>query len=90
MRLEHMTTHDPRLLQELEEDRAEQLARRLTVQQLDAIANDTRLPGEISGAYGVTAAIIVRIQLKVRVSKAQREAAARRKELRQRNEDGGH
>jgi hypothetical protein len=26
--------------------------------QLEAIANDTRLPGEIAGAYGVNAAVI--------------------------------
>jgi hypothetical protein len=74
-----MTTHDPKLLHELEEDRAERLARRLTVQQLEAIVIDTRLPGEIAGAYGVTAAVILRIQLKARFSKAQKEAAARRK-----------
>jgi hypothetical protein len=62
----------------VEEDRAEPLAERFTLQQLEAIANDTRLPGEIAGAYGVTAAVILRIQLKARFSKAQREAAARR------------
>ena len=74
-----MTTHDPKLLHEVEEDRAERLARRFTLPQLEAIANDTRLPGEIAGAYGVTAAVILRIQLKARFSKAQKEAAARRK-----------
>ena len=39
----------------------------------------TRLPGEIAGAYGVTAAVIVRIQHRARLSKLQKEAAARRK-----------
>ena len=74
-----MTTHDPKLLQELEQERADQLAARLTLKQLEAIANDTRLPGEIAGAYGVTAAVIARIQHKARVSKSQKRAAARRK-----------
>jgi hypothetical protein len=72
-----MTNHDPKLLQELEEERADRLAGRLTLQQLDAIANDTRLPGEIAGAYGVSAAVIVRIQHKAR----QKAAAERRKRL---------
>ena len=73
-----MTTHDPKLLQELEEERAERLAGRLTRKQLEAIVNDTRLPGEIGSSYGVTAAVIVRIQQKARFSQA---AAARRKRL---------
>jgi len=45
-----MTTHDPKLLQELKGDRAARLASRLTLNQREAIANDTRLPGEIAGA----------------------------------------
>jgi hypothetical protein len=52
-----------------EEDRAQRLASRLTLQQLDAIVLDTRLPGEIAGAYGVTAAVIMRIQQKARALK---------------------
>jgi hypothetical protein len=72
-----LTTHDPKLLHELEQERADQLAGRLTLQQLEAIANDPRLPGEIAGAYGVSAAVIVRIQHKAR----QKAAAARRKRL---------
>jgi hypothetical protein len=43
-----MTTHDDAMLKELERDRAERLALRLTLPQLDAIAKDTRLPGEIA------------------------------------------
>ena len=50
-----------------------------STRELEAIANDTRLPGEIGSAYGVTAAVILRIQLKARFSKAQKKAAARRK-----------
>ncbi len=61
-----MARHDSRLLQKLEEQRAEQFAARLTRAQLEAIANDTRLPGEIAGAFGVSASIIIRIQHKVR------------------------
>ena len=74
-----MSKHDPKLLQELEQERADRLALRLTLPQLKAIAKDTRLPGEIAGAYGVTAAVIVRIQHRARLSKLQKEAAARRK-----------
>ena len=61
-----MARHDSRLLQKLEEQRAEQFAARLTRAQLEAIANDTRLPGEIAGAFGVSASIIIRIQHKTR------------------------
>jgi hypothetical protein len=74
-----MTTHDPKLLQELKGDRAARLASRLTLNQREAIANDTRPPGEIAGAYGVTAAVIVQIQHKARFSESQKKAAARRK-----------
>ena len=74
-----MSTHDPKLLQALERERADRLALRLTLPQRKAIANDTRLPGEIAGAYGVTAAGILRIQHRVRI---QKQAAARRKLLR--------
>ena len=56
---DEMTTHNPKLLQQLERERADRLALRLTLQQLDAIAKDTRLPGEIAGTYGVTAAVIL-------------------------------
>ena len=63
-----MTTHDPKLLQQLERERADRLALRLTLQQLDAIAKDTRLPGEIAGTYGVTAAVILQIQRNARAS----------------------
>jgi hypothetical protein len=76
-----MTTHDPKLLHELEEERADRFATRLTLQQLEAIAKDIRLPGEVAGAYGVSAAVIVRIQQKARFSKNQKAAAARRKRL---------
>jgi hypothetical protein len=74
-----MTTHDPKLLQELQERRSERLAMRLTRHQLEAIANDTRLPGEIAGAYGLTAAVVLRIQQNARWSKSQKEAAEHRK-----------
>ena len=67
-----MTTHDPKLLQQLERERADRLALRLTLQQLDAIAKDTRLPGEIAGIYGVTAAVILQIQRNARASAARR------------------
>ena len=76
-----MTKHDPRLLQELEEERADRFSGRLTLQQLDAIANDTRLPGEIAGAYSVSAAVIMRILQKARFSKSLKAAAARRKRV---------
>lgn len=76
-----MTTHDPKLLQDLEQDRAEQLAGRLTLRQIEAIASDTRLPGEIAGAYGVSAAVIVRIQQKARITKRREQAAARKGSL---------
>ena len=69
---DEMTTHNPKLLQQLERERADRLALRLTLQQLDAIAKDTRLPGEIAGTYGVTAAVIFEIQTKARVSAAHR------------------
>jgi hypothetical protein len=72
-----MTKHDPKLLQELEEDRADRLAGRLSLSQIEAIANDTRLPGEIAGAYGVSAAVILRIQHKARAAKRYRETTAR-------------
>ena len=65
-----MTTHDPKLLQQLERERADRLALRLTLQQLDAIAKDTRLPGEIAGTYGVTAAVILQIQRNARAKAA--------------------
>jgi hypothetical protein len=67
-----MTTHNLKLLQQLERERADRLALRLTLQQLDAIAKDTRLPGEIAGTYGVTAAVILQIQRKARASAARR------------------
>ena len=56
-----MSSHHPKLLQELEQERAERLAQRLTSTQIDAIVKDTRLPGEIAGAYGVTSEVILRI-----------------------------
>ena len=84
-----MTTHDPKLLQELEEERAERLSRRLSPEQLDAIVRDTRLPGEIAGAYGLTARVIVRIQQQARFSKIQKEAAARRQFRRGEEADDG-
>jgi len=63
-----MSRHDLKLLQELEAERAKRFSRnlRFTLPQLDAIANDPRLPGEIAGAFGVTASIIIRIQRRVR------------------------
>ena len=39
-----MASHDTLLLREIEQDRADQLARRLTLKQMEAIAKDTRLP----------------------------------------------
>ena len=59
----------------LEEDRAAHLASRLTLLQLDAIANDTRLPGEIAGSYGVSAGVMIRIQAEARRMQHQRENA---------------
>jgi hypothetical protein len=49
-----------------EEERAESIAARFTLAQQKAIASDTRLPGEIAHAYKTTAAVIVRIQQKLR------------------------
>jgi hypothetical protein len=60
------------------EDRAERFALRLTLRQLDAIANDTRLPGEIASQYGVSAAVLMRIQRKAREFQRQSLAAAAR------------
>jgi hypothetical protein len=45
---------------------ARQLIARLTLLQRAALAADTRLPGEIAGGYGVTAAVIVWAQRIVR------------------------
>jgi hypothetical protein len=47
-----------------EQDRV--VATRLTLAQLRAIASDTRLPGEIASTYKTTAAVIVRMQQKLR------------------------
>ena len=66
-----MTTHNLKLLQQLARA-PDRLALQLTLQQLDAIAKDTRLPGEIAGTYGVTAAVILQIQRKARASAARR------------------
>ena len=76
-----MSTHDPKLLQEVEQERAERLALRLTLPQQEAIARDTRLPGEIAGAYGVTAVVIMRIQHRARIAGQVR--VARRREVHQ-------
>ena len=73
---DEMTTHNPKLLQQLERERADRLALRLTLQQLDAIAKDTRLPGEIAGTYGVTAAVILQIQRKARAKAARQPRIA--------------
>jgi len=70
-----MSNHDQKL-RELEQERAERFAGRFTLKQLEAIAKDTRLPGEIAGAYGVTAEIILRIQHKARASAARRRYEA--------------
>ena len=72
-----MTPHDPKLLQELGDERTERRAGRLTLRQIEAIANETRLPGEIACAYGVSAAVILRIQQNVRIAKSRREATVR-------------
>jgi hypothetical protein len=72
-----MSTRDAAFL--LEKQGADRLARRLTLAQLDTIAKDTRLPGEIAYAYGVTAAIIARIQHRARLSKARGAAVARQR-----------
>ena len=45
-----------------EVDRAQRWASRHTLAQLSAIAKDTRLPGEIGATYGVSAALIIRVQ----------------------------
>jgi hypothetical protein len=45
-----------------DDQRAENFAARLTLPQLEAIASDTRLPGEIAGKYGVTAALMLGVQ----------------------------
>jgi hypothetical protein len=74
-----MSNHDPKLLQELEQDRAERLALRLTLKHLDAIMKDTRLPGEIADTYGVTAAMIIRMLHRGRQIKGQKETAERRR-----------
>src|SRR5215203_7269710 len=63
-----MTSHNPKLVRKLEAERAERLAMRVTLTQVNAITKDTRLPGEIAGTYGVTAEVILTIQLKARAS----------------------
>ena len=57
--------HDP-LSWMTEQDRAEKLATRLTLAQQRAVASDTRLPGEIASTYKTTAAVIVRMQQRLR------------------------
>ena len=49
-----------------DQDRAETIVMRLTKAQQQAIAADTRLPGEIAYTYKTTAAVIVRIQKALR------------------------
>jgi hypothetical protein len=44
------------------EDRAESLGFRLTLDQIKVLARDTRLPGEIGCSYGCSAAVIIRLQ----------------------------
>ena len=61
-----MTSHDTLLLREIEQDRADQLARRLTLKHMEAIAKDTRLPGEIACTYGITAEVVIRIKQNAR------------------------
>ena len=73
-----MSTHDRKLLQKLEAESAKRFSRRvrLTLPQMDAIANDPRLPGEIAGSFGVTARIIIRIQRRVRAARSRTSVAA--------------
>ena len=71
-----MSSHH-RKLNELVQERAQRLALRLTLPQLVSIASDTRLPGEIAGAYGVSAAVILRIQQRApRAEHRRKEALA--------------
>ena len=65
-------------LNELEHERVKRFSRnlRFTLPQLDAIANDPRLPGEIAGAFGVTARTIIRIQRRVRAARSRTSDAA--------------
>ena len=49
---------------------AEMLSLKLTQHQLEAIRRDTRLPGEIALTYKTSAAVILRIQQKLRKSNA--------------------
>lgn len=60
-----LNRHDP-LSWMTEQDRAEKIAGRLTLAQQLAIANDTRLPGEIACTSKTSAAVIVRLQQKLR------------------------
>jgi hypothetical protein len=70
-----MTSHDTLLLREKEQDRAGQLARRLTLKHMEAIAKDTRLPAEIACTYGITAEVVISYQAKRPPSGAARSGA---------------
>ena len=48
-----------------EEDRAKSRSIQFSPEQLAAIERDTRLPGEVASAYGVSAAVIVRLRNKM-------------------------
>jgi hypothetical protein len=60
-------------------DPSEQLAQSilsgLTLPQLEALAKDTRLPGEIGSTYGYSAAVIIRLQHRCRAWLRRRERA---------------
>jgi hypothetical protein len=60
-----------------ERDRTERLVSALTLKQLNAIATDTRLPGEIGSKFGYSAAVVLRIQAKGRQMLRQQKLTAR-------------
>ena len=58
-------------------DRAAFKSLSLSADQIDAIVRDTRLPGEIGYTYGISAAIVIRIQANAAKARRQRERADR-------------
>ena len=64
----------------VDEDRAERLAFRLTIDQIEAIARDTRLPGEIGYSLGCSAAVVIRLQERGRQLIRKREKLAAERE----------
>ena len=59
-----------------EHARAEHFLLRLTLKQLNTIAKDTRLPGEIGCSYGLSAGVVLRIQKKAQQMQRERERSA--------------